>query len=331
LRRALLAVALLAVAAPVARGAEGPSTDEVRFTTDMPNTSTGTFATEEFNTRDSNGQLKRLRHSRVEFPAGTTGSNLAADLCTATEQDFQSKGMSACPDSSKLGSGNATVTTTGTPVETPPIELDATAFNEPGVFLIVFSSNGSYVSQQPLKEEDGGRVQEADVKPQCVVPGETDPCPHGEFEPKSLTIDVPARSRTVNGHVYNLTTTPPTCPPGGWTISDVHTFSDGTQDPFINHRPCRAPSGVFRGPPGLVLKVRPRRARVGRRACFHFVTSEPSGSLVGGAKVRFGRTRGTTSNKGTARLCQRPRRRGAHKAVAAKPGFGMASTHVRVR
>ena len=84
-------------------------------------------------------------------------------------------------------------------------------------------------------------VEEADIKPSCVVLTETDPCPHGEFEPKSLTVFVPPHSRVIDGQVYNVTTTPPTCPPGGWVISDVHTFSDGSQDPFSNVNPCRSP------------------------------------------------------------------------------------------
>ena len=67
----VLAVAMLSSAAPVALAEEGASTDVVRFTTERPNTSTGVYASEVFNTRDSNGQLKRLRHSRVEFPPGT--------------------------------------------------------------------------------------------------------------------------------------------------------------------------------------------------------------------------------------------------------------------
>jgi hypothetical protein len=261
-----LALAMLATAVPLAAGDEGPSTDTVRFTNDVAGSSSGVFATEEFNTRDSNGQLKRLRHSKVTFPDGTILGQYGVEVCTASDSDFSSKGLSACPGSSKLGTGNATVTTTGTPVEMPPIALDVTAFNMPGKMMMVFSSNGQYVSQQPLYAH--GTVQEADVKPQCVVPSESDPCPHGEFEPKSLTLNIPAHSRVINGQVFTAVTTPPTCTSAGWEISDVHTFSDGTQDPFVNHQSCRGPSaaGASKSTGALKLAVRPKSARKGRRA-----------------------------------------------------------------
>jgi hypothetical protein len=234
-----LALAMLVVTAPSALAEEGASTDVVRFTTDRPNTSTGVYASEVFNTRDANGQLERLRHSKVEFPPGTVLGQYGAEICTATQQDFQQKGLAACPKGSQIGAGQATITTTGTPVEAPPIALDVTAFNTPGAFLMVFTSHSVYVSQQALHAHD--TVEEADITPSCVVPTETDPCPHGEFEPKSLTVYVPPHSRVIDGQVYNVTTTPPTCPPGGWIISDVHTFADGSQDPFSNVNPCRSP------------------------------------------------------------------------------------------
>ena len=85
----------------------------VKFTTDLPSTSTGVYASEDFNTRDTNGQLERLRHSKVQFPDGTVFGQYGAEVCTATQQDFQQKGLAACPKGSRLGSGNATVTTTG--------------------------------------------------------------------------------------------------------------------------------------------------------------------------------------------------------------------------
>jgi hypothetical protein len=328
-----LALAMLALAQPLSSGEEGPSTDELRFTTDVPGVSTGVFVTEEFNTRDSNGQLKRLRHSHVEFPPGTGLSSEAADLCTASPDEFRSKGLSACPESSKIGSGQATTVTTGTPTELGPFPVDATAFNAPGAVRIVFSSGGSYQSETDLVIH--GNAQDADVTPICVAPGETDPCPHGEFVPKSLTMNFPARSRTVGGRVVNLTTTPPTCPSSGeWLLSDIHTFSDGSKDTFVNHNRCKQ-STVSGGAPGggaaaLNLSVKPRRAHVGRRTCFRFTTTT-GGTPVSGAKVRFGRKRGKSDAAGQTRLCERPVRRGLHKAVAGKSGFTPAAARVRVR
>jgi hypothetical protein len=52
---------------------------------------------------------------------------------------------------------------------------------------------------------------------------------------------------------------------------------------------------------------------------------------VAAAKVRLGRLRGISGADGSLRLCERLTRRGTHKAVAAKNGFGPASARVRVR
>lgn len=100
---------------------------------------------------------------------------------------------------------------------------------------MVLSSDGLYVPEIVARPHDN--VQDVDVKPSCVVVSESDPCPHGEFVPKSMTLDIPPHSRTIDGHVYNSQTTPKTCPPEGWFISDVHTFSDGTKDTFVNPNP----------------------------------------------------------------------------------------------
>src|SRR3982751_3875177 len=104
------------------------STDELRLTTTKTGASTGVFATEIFNARYPNGQLKPLRHSLIAFPKGTTFDAAATDTCSATDADFKAQGMSACPPSTKIGSGQTTVVTTGVLVEAGPIPVDVTGF-----------------------------------------------------------------------------------------------------------------------------------------------------------------------------------------------------------
>src|SRR3954463_8214084 len=140
---------VLGVAAPAATAANSPgSTDELRLTTSKTGASTGVFATEIFNTRYPNGQLKPLRHSLIVFPKGTKFDAAATDTCSATDADFKAQGMSACPASTKIGSGNATVVTTGVPVEAGPIPLDVTGFARTDGQILVFSSGGVYLSSQ---------------------------------------------------------------------------------------------------------------------------------------------------------------------------------------
>jgi hypothetical protein len=213
------------------------STDELRLTTTKTGASTGVFATEVFNARYPNGQLKPLRHSLIAFPKGTTFDVAATDTCAATDADFKSQGMSACPASSKVGFGKTTVATTGVPVEASPPPLDVTAFARKDGSILVFSFGGVYLSSQIITAH--GRFQTTSTNPNCVVVVETPNCQHGEFTPRSLTVTYPARSRVVNGRRHNLITTPRTCPASRrWSFGDTHTFADGSKDVFVNHPRC---------------------------------------------------------------------------------------------
>jgi hypothetical protein len=78
----------------------------------------------------------------------------------------------------------------------------------------------------------------------------------------------------------------------------------------------------------LRLRVRPRRARVGRRRCFRArVTSR--GKPVRRARVRLaGRVR-RTGRSGRARLCVRLRHPGRFRATAKRRGYRTARATVR--
>ena len=240
--RALLGCsAVLGIASASTALANSPgSTDDLRLTTSKTGASTGIFATETFNARYPNGQLKPLRHSLIAFPKGTTFDAAAVDTCSATDADFKAKGMSACPASSNIGSGQATVVTTGVPVEAGPIPLDVTAFGRKDGSLLVFSLGGIYLSSSIVTAH--GRFQSTSPPPSCVVITEAPNCQHGEFAPRSLTVTYPARSRVVNGRRHNLVTTPRTCPASRrWNFGDIHTFADGSKDVFVNHPRCAPP------------------------------------------------------------------------------------------
>jgi hypothetical protein len=241
LRLLTWSLVVLGVAAPAAFAANSPgSTDELRLTTTKTGASTGVFATEVFNARYPNGQLKPLRHSLIAFPKGTTFDAAATDTCSATDPDFKAQGMSACPASTKIGSGQATVVTTGVPVEAGPIPLDVTAFARKDGSILVFSFGGIYLSSEIITAH--GRFQTTSTTPACVVVVETPNCQHGEFAPRSLTVTYPARSRVVNGRRHNLVTTPRTCPASGrWNFGDTHTFADGAKDVFVSHPRCVRP------------------------------------------------------------------------------------------
>jgi hypothetical protein len=236
-RLLLVLLVLGSVSAPLAVANSPGSTDELRLTTKKTGASSGVFATEIFNARYPNGQLKPLRHSLIAFPKGTTFDAAATDTCSATDADFKAKGMSACRQSTKIGSGKTTVVTTGTPTEIGPIALDVTAFARKDGQILVFSSGGMYLSSQLVTVH--GRFNSTSTNPNCVVVTETAPCQHGEFTPRSLTVTYPARSRVVNGKRHNIITTPRTCPASRrWSFGDTHTFADGSKDVFVSHPRC---------------------------------------------------------------------------------------------
>jgi hypothetical protein len=234
-----LVLGCLIPASAIAANSPG-STDELRLTTAKTGASTGVFATEIFNARYPNGQLKPLRHSLIVFPKGTKFDAAATDTCSATDADFKAQGMSACPASTKIGSGQTTVVTTGTPAEVGPIQLDVSAFARKDGQILVFHMGALYLSSQLVIAH--GRFQTTSTNRNCVVVTETPNCEHGEFAPRSLTVTYPARSRVVNGRRHNLATTPRTCPRSGhWNFGDTHTFADGSKDVFVNHPRCIRP------------------------------------------------------------------------------------------
>src|SRR3954453_6703017 len=239
--RLLVFLAVFGLRCPAAHAANSPgSTDELRLTTTKTGASTGVFATEVFNARYPNGQLKPLRHSLIVFPKGTTFDVAATDTCSATDAGFKAQGMSACPPSTKIGSGQTTVVTTGPPAELGPIQLDVSAFARKDGQILVFHSGELYLSSQLVIAH--GRFQTTSTNPNCVVVVETPPCQHGEFTPRWLTVTYPARSRVVNGRRHNLATTPRTCPTSRrWDSGATHPFADGSKDVFVTPPRCVRP------------------------------------------------------------------------------------------
>jgi hypothetical protein len=229
---------LAACATSSAAFANSPgSTDELRLTTTKTNASTGVFATEIFNARYKNGQLKPLRHSLIGFPKGTRFDVKATPTCRATDADFKSQGMSACPANTRIGDGSAETESSGAPFQTGPVQLDATVFATPTGSLIVFSRGGAYLSLSRVIAS--GRFQNTTPPVNCVVVTETPPCQHGEFVPRSLTVNIPAHQRRLHGRLHRMITTPRHCTRSGrWWFFDKHTFADGSYDRFVNRPPC---------------------------------------------------------------------------------------------
>jgi hypothetical protein len=237
--RVTLAVAVVAACVtPSTAAATSPgSTDDLRLTTTETNASTGVFATKIFNARYPNGQLKPLRHSLIGFPKGTRFDADATPTCKATDADFKAEGMSACPDKTIIGHGHAETESSGAAFEIGPVEVDATVFGRRDGSLIVFSRDGTYLSSTRVIAN--GRFQHTDPPANCVVVTESPPCKHGEFVPRSLTVNIPAHQRRIHGRLHRMITTPRRCTKSGrWWFFDKHTFDDGSFDKFVNRPRC---------------------------------------------------------------------------------------------
>jgi sugar lactone lactonase YvrE len=97
--------------------------------------------------------------------------------------------------------------------------------------------------------------------------------------------------------------------------------------------PGAKPSPAAPGPvakPAMTLTAHPRSIPRGRRSCVRF-TARAEGKRVREAAVRFVRKTKDTDSRGNAVFCVRPRRTGALRASASKPGLKRATTKVRVR
>jgi hypothetical protein len=329
-----LAVAVMAVftVLPWATAQQVSGRADQKFTTDMPGASTGFILSELF-PDGPDGQVKAHRATRIEFPPGTQLTGAIEESCQASDAEFRQHGLSACPAESKIGQGTVEVQTTGTPTSSPPATLDVTAFGvskprddpsvEAGVRL-AFSSNGAVTSTALIKNE--GRIQTESTTPNCVPPGQPPDCPFGEFAPKRLQIDVPARTKTIGGVVRNGATTPPTCPPGGaWTMRHTHTYADGSTELFVNDLPCKAIP-----PRPLKVAIAPGKVRAGRRVKLA-VTVTSDGTAVRAARIRVGRRLVRTGDDGQARVTMRVSRPGVHTVRASAAGYLRASATFRAR
>lgn len=301
-----------------------------QFTTDVPGAATGILTTEFF-PDGPNGQVKAQRGTHIIYPPGTVFDGSAAAVCRASEAEMQQQGLGACPADSKLGEGTADVYTTGTLTPTGPVTVDVTAFNtaEPkdnpsikGGVLLAFSSHGAVTSTTLINTFGNEQVEK--TTPKCVPPGQPPDCPFGEFAPKRLKLDVPARSKTIDGVVHNGATTPAVCPASGhWTIRHTHFFADGTDATYVNDLPCKQTP-----PRPLAVKVRPGRVRAGRVASFRVLVTSAR-VAVPAARVRVGRRLLRTDVDGRASVRLPVYRPGLHVVRASAAGYVRTSTRFR--
>jgi Subtilase family len=81
----------------------------------------------------------------------------------------------------------------------------------------------------------------------------------------------------------------------------------------------------------LNIRVKPKRARAGKRSCFKVLVTGPDGSPVPGATIQIGRKQRQTNAAGRRRICRRFKKAGRPSLTATKPGYDSAARSLRVR
>lgn len=89
--------------------------------------------------------------------------------------------------------------------------------------------------------------------------------------------------------------------------------------------------GATGGSQKLQVRVKPKRARAQRRACFKIIVTTPDGTPVAGARAKLGKKSRLTNAAGRARICRRFPHAGRRQLSVTKPGFESTSRKLRVK
>lgn len=161
----------------------------------------------------------------IELPAGTKVNLGSVPACTASDPEIELVGGSACPASSDVGSGSATlVTGFGAPVD--PIRADLQIFNDGSGFIEVFTLPGISQPAVDQRVSVNGDLVSAQVP---VIPG-------GPPDFHTAVRDVSSFFPAADGYV----TTPSTCAASReWITTARFNFADGTSQIAGAVSPCR--------------------------------------------------------------------------------------------
>src|SRR4051794_38188001 len=155
---------------------------------------------------EENGKPQQVHKLVLAFPAGTRIDTAAFTRCKASDAAIKTKGLSACPRASRLGTGKS-VATTG-PAQIHP---DVVLINAKREIIIVVLVNKAVFA---VYRDD---VTRSTVTVNFALPP--------VISLLDLRIHIPAHTRA--GHRYF--TSPSRCPPGGtWPMTATSAYADGS-------------------------------------------------------------------------------------------------------
>ena len=247
----------------------------------------------------------------VNAPEGTRFDTAALPPCTASDDEFRMRGLSACPPETKVGEGKL-IAFTGTPAD--PVRADLTLFNGREELVEVVSFEGTdRVAGIDRLHVDGSRLT---GNPPATPGGP----PDGRTAVHDIRFTIPARTGA-GGRSY--ITTPARCPSSRvWTSTGDFGFADGSTAFVRATTPCRPPARPR-------LAVSPGRVRAGRSATYRFRVLPAGSACARGSAIRFAGRRLRTDGSGRASARVRLNRTGARNAWVVTRGCRARAT-VRV-
>jgi len=169
------------------------------------------------------GVPKVIKKIRLRFQPGTRFDTSALPICRASDQVIKSRGASACPSRSTLGSGS----TVGVFASGAQFTTKVTLFNARGQIIVLVTLNGAPVT------EFRDQVQRDTIIVKPVLPAGV------ALKQLALRVDPHSTGRGAAQKAYMRT--PPTCPTTGrWTTVGTFTYADRSSRTLTSATPCRA-------------------------------------------------------------------------------------------
>lgn len=231
------AVALLACGAAGSAAAKERFRANLRLSSQRPNAPTGGSLHLIWPNNGPGGKPKPEATGIFRLPAGTRVDESAVPECTASDAELQALGGAACPASSYLGPGHASVITGfGPPLD--PLLLDDRWYHGPHEIIGIFTDRGTTA---PVVKVNKVEIHGATFIARLSLPPGYPP--GTKTAPK--TTDQIIQMRT--GPHGSFITTPPRCPPSRVWISHAKSiYDDGSSDSATTAMPCRRPPPRWR-------------------------------------------------------------------------------------
>lgn len=164
---------------------------------------------------------KTIKRIDLRFQPGTRFDTSALARCRASDDEIKSKGSSACPAGSRLGTGHTkAVTASGAEFTT-----DVTLFNARGQIIVLVTVQGTPVTE--FRDRVKGR--RITIEP-VLPPG---------VSLKRLSIRIGRHSKGSGAQQRTYMRAPPSCPASRkWTTVARFTYADGSAQTLHSSSPC---------------------------------------------------------------------------------------------